>query len=460
MKTRSLLPLLLLATACGQHPASTGTPAALRDGAFVQLFEWRWPDVALECEQHLGPAGYTAVQVSPPQEHIPGPQWWTRYQPVSYRVESRGGTRAEFAEMVSRCKAAGVGIYADAVINHMADVGVGAGVAGSRYTEFSYPVPYEYDEFHHCGRNGNRIGNYQDAWEVQNCQLGGLADLDTGRPSVQAKLGAYLNDLLSLGVAGFRLDAVKHIAADDMRAILARVDGSPVVFQEVIDRGGEPITAEDYAGFGLVTEFRFASVLVDAFLRHDVEALGGIGGDGWLAADQAVVFIDNHDSQRSHLGDDILNYKNAGAYDLATVFTLAYPYGYPVLMSSYAFDEDDDPVPVTSPHDPAAGCGSDWVCEHRRPLATTMIAFRRAVAGAPLRHMEARGNLVSFARGSRGHIVINVGDEPLEARVATSLADGAYESLLQDGVRARAEGNRLRLSLAPRSAAVFLAEPG
>ena len=103
-------------------------------GVFVHLFEWRWPDIAAECEDFLGPAGYSAVQVSPPQEHVKGPQWWTRYQPVSYKIESRGGTRAGFAEMVQRCKAAGVEIYVDAIINHMSAVGAGTGVAGSQYS--------------------------------------------------------------------------------------------------------------------------------------------------------------------------------------------------------------------------------------------------------------------------------------------------------------------------------------
>jgi alpha-amylase len=36
---------------------------------FVHLFEWKWPDIATECETVLGPAGFKAVQVSPPQEH-------------------------------------------------------------------------------------------------------------------------------------------------------------------------------------------------------------------------------------------------------------------------------------------------------------------------------------------------------------------------------------------------------
>ena len=46
-----------------------------------------------ECEEFLGPMGYCGVQVSPPQEHIQGSEWWTRYQPVSYKLESRSGNR-------------------------------------------------------------------------------------------------------------------------------------------------------------------------------------------------------------------------------------------------------------------------------------------------------------------------------------------------------------------------------
>ena len=51
--------------------------------------------------------------------HFLGPEWWVRYQPVSYLLESRSGTREEFVDMVQRCRAQGVNIYVDAVINHM-----------------------------------------------------------------------------------------------------------------------------------------------------------------------------------------------------------------------------------------------------------------------------------------------------------------------------------------------------
>ena len=42
-----------------------------------------------------------------PDENPPNP-WWIRYQPVSYILESRSGTEAEFIDMVQRCNKVGV----------------------------------------------------------------------------------------------------------------------------------------------------------------------------------------------------------------------------------------------------------------------------------------------------------------------------------------------------------------
>ena len=59
----------------------------------------------------------------------------------------------------------------------------------------------------------------------------------------------FMNDLISLGVAGFRVDAVKHMWPGDIDAISSSLSdlptakgfprGSrPFIFQEVIDQGG------------------------------------------------------------------------------------------------------------------------------------------------------------------------------------------------------------------------------
>jgi alpha-amylase len=74
------------------------------------MFGWNWKSIAAECESFLGPAAVGFVQVNPPQEHISGDQWWVDYQAVSYQLQSKRGSRADFAEMVGRCKNVGVSV--------------------------------------------------------------------------------------------------------------------------------------------------------------------------------------------------------------------------------------------------------------------------------------------------------------------------------------------------------------
>lgn len=437
-------------------PLTAHQPGLHPHGAYVHLFEWTWPDVALECESFLGPAGFAAVQVSPAQEHVPGEQWWTRYQPVSYRLESRGGSREEFEDMVGRCRAAGVDVYADAIINHMSGVGAGVGVAGSAYGPYKYPVPYGYDDFHHCGRYGDDdIRNYHDAWEVRNCELSELADLKTGDPAVQAKIAAYLSDLLQTGVAGFRIDAAKHIEPADITAILGRVNAQPLIIQEVIDRGGEPIKGGEYAGNGLVTEFKYGMELFRAFNEHDLTGLKSLGfREGWMPSEQAVVFVDNHDVQRGHAGaDDILTHQQWSAYQLANIFMLAWPYGYPMIMSSYRFSDSDQGPPSSPPVVEQGHCDAAWVCEHRDPAIAAMVGFRNQVHGQPVTDWtQIDQAAIAFSRGDRGFVAINAGASAVTVVVTVGLMPGRYRNIVGETDLIVSKDRSVTLLLPPMSA--------
>lgn len=51
------------------------------------------------------------------------------------------------------------------------------GVAGSTCQHYVYPGIYENQDFHHCGLEpDDNIVNYDNALEVQTCQLEGLAE--------------------------------------------------------------------------------------------------------------------------------------------------------------------------------------------------------------------------------------------------------------------------------------------
>ncbi len=431
---------------------------------FVQLFEWPWADVAEECEQYLGPNGFAAVQVSPPQEHAvyPNSPWWERYQPVSYRLESNGGTEREFRDMVARCHNAGVDVYADAVINHMSAMETGVGSGGTQFQKYAYPSLYSYDDFHHCGRNGNdRIVNYRDPYELRNCELLGLPDLDTGSARVQNVLAEYLNHLLDLGVAGFRLDAVKHMTPEDVRGILRRVHGAPYIVQEIIPGNGEPGYG-DYRGIGDVNVFDYAFNLAgavrDGRLGDFFNALPYMP-----ASTDAVVFLENHDLQRlDHAKYRLLSQRdNRDLYFLAETFLLTWPYGYPQLFSGFDFSDYDQGPPSGRVLDSNHRCRAGWTCEHRVPGIASLVKFRNATNArfyASNIWTDGRSK-IAFSRGDLGFVAINFGAGPFTERVTTSLPPGVYCNILSDcreSVWVDGTGN-LRLNLAARSALVLQA---
>ncbi|HEX8111402.1 MAG TPA: carbohydrate-binding module family 20 domain-containing protein, partial [Kofleriaceae bacterium] len=432
--------------------------------AFVQLFEWKWTDIARECETYLGPKGFAAVQISPPNEHnwiptgdgAPFP-WWMRYEPVSYSLDaSRSGNRAQFIDMVSRCNAAGVGIYADAVINHMSfGEGTVSSAGNHPWSVESFPgVPYGPDNFHPMCT----VDNYQDARNVQNCQLLGLPDLDTGSSYVRGKITDYLVDLVNLGVRGFRVDAAKHMSPADVTAIVGAVNSRaatrPYWFLEVIGAAGEAVQPGQYFGVSdgqaNVTEFGFGLELFGKFAGGGKLADLRTFGEPWglLPSNKAVVFLDNHDTQRGHAGDGrVLTYHDGPTYDNAAVFMLAWPYGYPVIMSSFAFNTtsafDTSHGP---PFDPATGATrgpwdggvsqpacfdqtvGGWVCEHRfRPIGN-MVSFRNATVGNWFVSdwWDNGNNQIAFGRGNLGFVVINQESRVLTRSFHTGLPAGDY----------------------------------
>ncbi|UQX00877.1 carbohydrate-binding module family 20 domain-containing protein [Streptomyces sp. RerS4] len=410
----------LAAAALGvQVPQVYAAPPGERDVTAV-LFEWRFESVAKACTDSLGPAGYGFVQVSPPQEHIQGAQWWTSYQPVSYKIAGRLGDRTAFKTMVDTCHAAGVKVVADAVINHMA-AGDGVGTGGSSYTKYGYPGVYSGADMDDCRAV---ISDYRDRGNVQNCELVQLADLDTGEEYVRGRIAGYLNDLLSLGVDGFRIDAAKHMPAADLANIKSRLSNPSVYWkQEAIHGAGEAVSPGEYLGNGDVQEFRYARDLKRVFQNENLAYLKNFGEAwGYMANGQAGVFVDNHDTERV---GDTLSYKDGSAYTLASVFMLAWPYGAPDVHSGYEWTDKDAGPPNGGA---VNGCYLDgWKCQHAWREISSMVGFRNAVRGqAVTGWWDDGGDRIAFGRGNKGYVVINHDTSALTRTFQTTLPAGAY----------------------------------
>lgn len=278
----------------------------------VHLFEWKWLDIAQECEEFLGPKGYGGVQTSPVNENvvIQGRPWFERYQPMSFKLTTRSGTEKEFKEMVQRCRNAGVRIFVDVVVNHMAAPGPTStviGTAGSTADPLArdFPdVPFNRSHFHQACS----IQNYSNATEVRFCELSSLPDLNQANQHVRSEIIDFLNRLVDLGVAGFRMDACKHMSPSDLRIIYGSVkalssshgfqDASrPFFFQEVIDVGNEAVRRQEYTTLGTVTEFTYSTQIGMVFrkIERNLTALQQWGPQsGFLPSRYSFVFVDNH----------------------------------------------------------------------------------------------------------------------------------------------------------------------
>lgn len=483
MSRVTLIAICVLSLASGGHAAAAAAAVAVAPAeprtVFVQLFEWPWADVARECEEVLGPAGFSAVQISPPQEHLdwPGSPWWTRYQPISYQLISRSGNEAQFKNMVSRCKAVGVEIYADAVMNHMAGMASGNGIGGTAFSQYQYPSLYSDWDFHHCGRNGNDdIANYGDPYEVQNCELVNLADLKTESTYVQKKLAGYMASLLKMGVSGFRIDAAKHIPSRDIAAIISQLPASAYVYQELVLGYNDNIRYSDYVANGDVSDYVYPFILANAFQHQNIDALSHVSF-GPIASADAIVFVTNHDLERLPETGTLSLHSNEALYRLAQVFMLTWPYGYPQVFSGYNFKNFDQGPPVDSRKftlpilDSAGRCNKEWTCEHRRPEVLNLVRFRNKTdSHFTVSHYWTNGtNRIAFGRGDAGFVIINSSNSPMTETLGHGLAPGRYCNLLDPSYEADRKhcanpiqigrGGRSTFNVPALSAMVLLSEP-
>lgn len=485
--TAAAIGLALSCAGLGSQAVAYATQPAATDVTVI-AFQQNWKTVAEECTNTYGPEGVKYVQISPPQESVQGTQWWTVYQPVSYKLNSRFGTEDELKSMIKQCNAAGVDVIADVVLNHTTGHDVSwvddqYGVDGTAYNGSYGRYPsmdpyaeggtqglYQYQEsgnkhqfglpsgdFHTCKSNvSDNISDYTNADEVWNCRLSTMWDINTGSERVQNMQADYLKRLWQDGVRGFRIDSAKHMDPDDIAAIKrkfmdkAGINGQSFPWsQEVIYHQGESskFAPERYEKNGEVTQFSYAYSLLKDF-NGSITDLKYITSDLLKRSDDATVFVANWDSAR---GSETLSPTSGARYELANAFMLGYDYGHPKILSDYYFDKStqyDDGVKDTSdtkvPYvdmneacvaskDPTQMTYGDWNCQQRWTSIRGMIRFHNAVNGTKATNWQERGdNNIAFDRAAdgsstaKGFMAINNTLQDHDVDYMTTLPDGEY----------------------------------
>lgn len=106
------------------HPIeeSKGDFRAGQKGSIVEFFMWPHSEVEKECSM-LAKMGYLGAKLYPAQEQVMSFEtfsndlnpWYFAYQPTSYRLQGRMGSRDELRKAINTCRGAGGSVYINIV---------------------------------------------------------------------------------------------------------------------------------------------------------------------------------------------------------------------------------------------------------------------------------------------------------------------------------------------------------
>jgi alpha-amylase len=390
---------------------------AAQADAVLHAFNWRYADVQARAAT-IKSAGYKAVLVAPAYKSE-GSAWWARYQPQDFRlIHHPLGDTTAFRNMVTALNAQGVHVYADVVMNHMAN-------EAFKRSDLNYPgsavlATYAGNSTYYNGIRlfGNLgfnfisandfgpatcISNYSDTFQVQNWRLcGGGGDVGLpdllGSSYVIGQQQEYLRQLKAIGVKGFRIDAAKHMTLSHINSVLTTdIKNGMYVFGEIITGGGAGELEYDRFLQPYLTNTNHAAY--DFPLQNQLRGAFSFGGSmsqlvdplafgQALQGSRALTFTVTH---------DIPN--NSGfRYALMdpTDETLAY---------AYIFGRNGGKPMVYSDNNESGD--NRWVNAYNRNDIKGMIRFHNAVQGNDMQVLSHGSCHIIFRRGNLGVVGIN-----------------------------------------------------
>jgi alpha-amylase len=220
MKQRSLLGIMALAAIAMPSLAKdrmTHNPDYTNTDAILHVWSWNFPTIA-ENMQKIAEAGFTMIQTSPVQ-HCYNPEggskkifdpnvtegnWYYYYQPTDWKIGNQiVGTKDQMKQMLDSAAKYDIRVIVDVLPNHTAfDVDAVS-------PEFYKAVGGRQKMYHSQGLNAVR--DYNDRYQCTLWGSGALPDVNTENPDFQKYYMQFVNELIKMGVRGFRYDTAKHI---------------------------------------------------------------------------------------------------------------------------------------------------------------------------------------------------------------------------------------------------------
>lgn len=463
-----VLALALLTPAIGAaKDRITHNPDATNTETILHVWSWNFPTIAKNMKA-IADAGYTMLQTSPVQQHF-NPEgkitkifdgggkdgsWYYYYQPTDWKIGNAiVGTREQMKEMMDSAAKYNVQVLVDVLPNHTAfDVDAVS-------DDFYRAVGGRDRMFHSKGLTP--INNYNDREQCTLWAMGSLPDVNTENPDFQKYYLTFVNDLLSLGVHGFRYDTAKHIGVhsdpvDTASGVkendfwdvvtgrksvkgvsLSQPYDSLFVYGEVLqDKNVPELEYADYMG---QTASGYGHVLREALAKGSVNGLDIVSWHHQAAPEYLTTWVESHDTycnahESASLTDDQIR---AG-----WVFLTARQNGAPLFFSR----------PMGSTRENYWGdnvIGARGNDEFFHPEVVAVNKFRKAMSGQKEDlQFSPDGSILLVNRGKKGAAVVNISSVAGFVDLPTGLPDGVYTDVVY-GKEFKVKKHRLHGIAAP-----------
>lgn len=427
---------------------ANGLAKEMNYGAILHAWMWSANTIKAHMDE-IADAGYTSIQTVP-MSTIKGPEhgmvftenWYYVYQPSGTGIGNKViGTEAEIKAMTEEAHKHGIRVIADAVINHF--------TSDWNAVESDWKDrKYFHGDFDVCQKSkpeairGDAI-DYGNRWQVTQCHLLGLLDLNTQSQEVANRMKDYLTRAVAAGVDGFRYDAAKHIELpDEFQTHSPYYDtilpnGAQYQYGEVL-QGDSGLNAAAYPALfdkyssngGGNTGSHYGKAIRGAIKsgRMNANSLRDLQGTG-VRDNQLVTWVESHDNYAN--GDKESTGITADKIRMGWAIVASRAGGAPLFFNR----------PVNSGGNGAqfaeqSQLGDAGDNEWKHPEVVAVNKFRNAMEGAPeyLRNCKDDQSCLMIERGisdgspdNNGVTVANMGGDKDLSGQTTTLDDGTYK---------------------------------
>lgn len=227
----------------------------------LHLFQWRINDIIPELKT-IKEQGFDAIQISPIQgTKDSGIEWWKLYQPINLKIGNKQiGSKKDLINLIQEARKFNLKIIVDIVLRH---------VAGDE----SYPLkPHrnvDPELLQYLAEPIDAVNIDGDRWQcTRRCT--GMPMLNYDNPELQKLYKRFLDELIFIGVDGFRLDQLKHYALPEEDSNIMDIFTQYNMYGEAINCSRELL--DKYSKYmKVLTEGRPSDIakLVAKFESHD-----------------------------------------------------------------------------------------------------------------------------------------------------------------------------------------------